>query len=177
MVKLASWLAEKHARYVKQMGRMQTMSANVLIVEKNQRQAAHAARKLLLGYDPEKWLDADLEIRNEGEGGCTFKAIQLPPPLKGKHKYGLVRALYNDIHKFIGQRKWAAAPTEGNTTGIIWLEMCVLFDISGARTARADHVKGQRCEKEGRREKLKSQEAPAVGRRQRGQAIIKPALQ
>ena len=51
---MASWLAEKHERYVKLMGRMQTMIANVLIAEKNQRQAAHAARKLLLGYDLEK---------------------------------------------------------------------------------------------------------------------------
>ena len=101
----------------------------------------------------------------------------MPPPLTGTYKYGHVRSLYNDIHKFIGQRQWAAAPSEGNTAGITWLGMFVLFDISGARTARADHVKDRDAKKRADGRSSKTKKLQRWADRQRGQAIIKPTLQ
>ena len=41
------------------------------------------------------------------------------------------------------KREWALVDQEGPTSGTTWLEIFVLFDISGARTKRGQHIKDE----------------------------------
>ena len=65
LVKLGKWCEKRHDSYSKLMCRVQKMIAGVVMAEKEERKKDHDVQKALLGYDPEKLLKTDAEIRVE----------------------------------------------------------------------------------------------------------------
>ena len=48
---------------------------------------------------------------------------------------------YEDVHRFLRERKWAPAPSERGIGGVTWTELFVLFDVSGTRSHDGEHMK------------------------------------
>ena len=139
--KLGQWLANRHSRYVNFMRRIQKMIAAVTLAEKDARRKAHECDKALLGYDPKKWQKTDARIRNKEEEDYIYEKLKMPPPVMGVHRFSYCKGLYLDIHKFLANRRWTPIVEQSTTSGITWLELFALFDVTGARTRKGDHVK------------------------------------
>ena len=84
--------------------------------------------------------------------------LEMPPPIKGKHKYSHCQKLYEDVHRFMQHTEWAYAHPEGNASGMTWTEMFVLFDTATHRSQEAQHVKNEEALKRAivRRDKAKA---------------------
>ena len=88
-----------------------------------------------------KWIKSDAEIRNEDRLSTEYVNIDLPPPHKGKHRFTSCQRMYEEVHGFLGQRKWAYAHPESNASGVTWAELFILFDTGGYRTVDGQHIK------------------------------------
>ena len=121
--------------------RAQRFIAAVISAEKEERVKAKKVDKITLGYDPEKWIKRDAEIRNEDRLSTDYVKIDLPPPHKGKHRFTSCQRMYEEVHVFLGQRKWAYAHPESNASGVTWAELFILFDTGGYRTIEGQHIK------------------------------------
>ena len=132
LVRLGKWLADRHQKYMTFMARVQKVMAAVTIAEKQERTKRKASQKQTLGYDPDVWMHTDPRIRNDDEEGCVFQKLDLPTPLRGKHRFSHVAHMYKDIHKFLASRQWARAPLDTGTAGVTWLELFILYDATGS---------------------------------------------
>ena len=56
-----------------------------------------------------------------------YTNLTMPPPATGKRRFSHCQQLYEDIHQFIMQRKWAQAPPDAMAGGITWTEVFALF--------------------------------------------------
>ena len=174
LVKLGQWLAERHSRYVCFMRRVQKMIVAVTSAEKDARKKAHECNKAVLGYDPTKWLKTDAKIRRKGEEQYTYIKLKMPPPAIGVHRYTYCRNLYRDIHKFLANRSWAPTDEESTISGVTWLELFVLFDTSGARTNKGDHIKDPKAKK--RADARSKRNGKQQGGRNLGNATVQSTL-
>ena len=64
-------IADRHDKYGSFIKRVQKFIADVLIAEKERRAKDKQVSKVVLGYDPDKW---------------AIRTMEMPPPIKGKHK-------------------------------------------------------------------------------------------
>jgi len=136
------------------------------LLKKDARKKAHECDKALLGYDPKKWQRADAKIRNEGEERYTYVGCTGSRATKG---------LYRDIHKFLANRSWTPTAEQSTISGITWPEPFVLLDVSGARTAKGDHVKDAKARK--RADARNKNRIKQQGSRTRiGNALVQPTL-
>ena len=55
--------------------------------------------------------------------------------------------MYKDIHAFMKNRKWAPTDAGSHVGGATWLELFIIFDITGARSHNGDHVKDKEAAK------------------------------
>ena len=55
--------------------------------------------------------------------------------------------MYKDIHRFIGETEWAPIEHEKPIGGVTCIELFILFDISGARSDKGDHIKDPQATK------------------------------
>ena len=68
--------------------------------------------------DPDKWAKTEVNIRSEDQNEVDYKQLEMPPPIKGKHKFSHCQKLYEDVHRFMQHREWAYAHPEGNASGM-----------------------------------------------------------
>ena len=157
LVKLGAWLEKRHDQYSKFMPRIQEMIVGIALAEKEERTVDKEIKKATLGYDPDKWLRSDVQIRDGEQEGQEYESIRLPPVLKGKHKFSQCQVLYQEIHAFIQQREWAPFQNDNDTGGTTWVELFLLFDLAGTRTEAGQHV-GKNTEAKKRAEERSSKQ-------------------
>ena len=87
LVKLASWIADRHDKYGAFMRRVHKMIAGVLIAEKERRVKDKQVSRTVLGYDPDKWTQTEVNIRSENQNEVEYHKLEMPPHIKGKHKF------------------------------------------------------------------------------------------
>ena len=84
-------------------------------------------------------MKADAEVRDEGHLEVDYQELHLIAPTKCNHRFAHCQMLYEDVHGFLKERKWAPAQADTEVAGITWVELFVLFDITGSRS----ETKGQ----------------------------------
>ena len=114
------------------------------------------------------------KIRDEGQKNYRYQELRMPPATNGKHKYSNSNEQYRDVHDFMKQRQWAPIDAGSSTGGTTWLELFILFDVTGARSSNGDHVKDIEAAKraKARSSKHKKQE----GKRKAQTATVKPSM-
>ena len=139
MVKLANWTARRHNSYKQLMARVHKFIVAIAIAEKEEREKAAKIEKTTLGYDPSKAIKSNGTIRKEDSPTIRFANLQLPPPVKGKHKFKHCQCMYEQAHSLLATRRWAFAHPESDAGGITWTELFILFDTAGGRTTKGQH--------------------------------------
>ena len=81
-------------------------------------------------------MKADAEVRGECHLEVDYKELHLIAPTKGNHRFAHCQMLYEDVHGFLKERKWAPAQADTEVVGITWVELFVLFDITGSRSEK-----------------------------------------
>ena len=84
-------------------------------------------------------------IKNGSREGRTYQALDIPPPVRGRHKHCFCQRQYLDVHAFMKRRKWTHADTDEDVAGITWVELFVLFDTEGLRSPKGEHVPDQKA--------------------------------
>ena len=131
LVKLRKWCEERWKQYRKLMNRVHKIIIGVTLAEKTERAKQHTIFKATRGYDPGKWVKAKATIRDEEHLKLDYQDIDLIQPTKGKHKFTHCQALYEQVHAFLGKRKWAPVSNDNEVSGITWIELFALFDLQG----------------------------------------------
>ena len=125
------------------------MLAAVIKAEKEERKKIQFAQNTILGYDTQKWVEADAVIRDEVQLEVSYQKINFVTATKGNHRFARWQKQYEDVHNFLSSRKWAPVQPETEVSGITWIELFVLFDITGTRSADAMHQKKPSCNSKG----------------------------
>ena len=173
LVKLAGWVTKRQAAYKQFIARIHRYIAAITTIEKEEREKAAKVRKAVLGYDAEKWIRSSGKIRKETQATTTYHKLIMPPPIKGRHKYTQCQRLYEEVRKFIDERRWTPAPQESEAGGITWMELFILFDISGKRTEQGRHVKSEAAQRRAKARKSKEKKK----HNQDSSAVVKPSLE
>ena len=97
--------------------------------------------KAVLGYDPDKWIKSNVQIRSEDRASTEYTHLNLPPPIRGKHRFMQYQKMYEEVHAFMGQRRWAYAHPESSASGVTWAELFILYDTARYRTEEGQHIK------------------------------------
>ena len=97
--------------------------------------------KILLGYDPDVWRKTDMQIRDGEQNLQEFHKLNMPSPVKGKHKFSHCQQMYEDIHDFLNDRQWAPTKSDHTMSGTTWIELFILFDTTGARSEGGTHIR------------------------------------
>ena len=105
-----------------------------MIEEKKERKKREEIERINLGYGPETWVMSNGRIRDESKEDVEYKRIRMSPAKKGHHKMKTFQHMYKDIHRFIVEREWAPIEHGKPIGGVTWIELFILFDISGARS-------------------------------------------
>ena len=69
LVALGSWVTGRQIQYDRFMARIHKMIVAVTKAEKEERKKAKIIDNQLLGYDPEKWVETNLNLDNRGPTG------------------------------------------------------------------------------------------------------------
>ena len=72
LVELAGWAARRHEAYKKLIMRVQKLIAGTVTAEKEERDKNRKAAKVVLGYDPEKWIKSNGTIRDENKEATIY---------------------------------------------------------------------------------------------------------
>lgn len=134
LVALGKWFEGRWKRYRKLMIRVHKMILGVTLAEKTERAKQHTIFKATRGYDPLKWVKAKAMIRDGDSLETEYQNIETVPPTKGKHRFAHCQTHYEEVHAFLSKRKWAPVSNDVEVSGIAWIELFVLFDITGNRT-------------------------------------------
>jgi len=153
LVRLARWTTKRHANYKKFMGKIHNFIHKITVAEKEEREKEAVIQKATLGYDPSKAIKSRGTIRKENTTSIRYSSLQLPPPIRGKHRFRQCQCMYEQAHRFLAARKWAHAQPESEAGGITWLELFILFDTKGGRTASGQHQKSKEATERARRRK------------------------
>ena len=135
LVTLAKWAAQKYEGNLKFMARVHKMIAAVTMAEKGEREKEKKKEKAILGYDPEKWTDTNCVIKNGSSERRMYQALDLQPPIRGRHEHCYCRRQYLDVHAFMKRRRWTHVDMEED----------VLFDAEGHRSPTGEHVRDQKA--------------------------------
>jgi len=119
------------------------MIVAVAIAEKEERKRIHTIQNTILGYDVLKWVKADAIVRDENHLEADYREVEVMTPTKGNHRFAQCQKLYEDVHSFLKERKWAPAQTESEAGGTTWIELSIVFDIGGSRSQEGQHQKSR----------------------------------
>jgi len=78
---LGKWVANRQDHYKKFLSRIHRMIAAVTKAEKEERKGAQIVEKHLLGYDPLKWTETDLQLDRSYHERRLFTKLELLPRL------------------------------------------------------------------------------------------------
>ena len=122
-----------------------------------------------------KWLRSKIHIRNHEVHGCIYGKLRMSPPIMGIHKFSYCSGFYKDIREFLDERMFTPAASNSNTSGVTWLELFLLFDTTGARTERGEHIRDRSARQRAEaRNTLKKKQCRNAGS---SNANVKPTLQ
>ena len=141
LVKLGKWCEARWKQYNKLLNRVHNMIAGVTLAEKAERAKQQLIQQAMLGYDPEKWIKAKAMIRDEEHLEIEYQSIETITPSKGKHRFSHCQTLYEEVHSFINERRWAPVNVDSETAGTTWLELFIRYDITGYRSEKGQHRK------------------------------------
>ena len=144
LVTLAKWTAERYEGYLKFMARIHKVIAAVTMAEKEERSKEKKKDEAVLGYDPEKWMGANCVVNDGNKQGRPYRSLDMQLPIRGKHKHRFCQKMYLDVHAFIKRRRWTHVNQEEGVAGITWVELYILFDTDGHRSAAGEHVCDQK---------------------------------
>lgn len=147
LVTLGSWAAERHKNYTKFLRRIHRMIAAATKAKKEERAKGKQVEEMVLGCDPEKWTGTNLRICKGNQGGRDFHPLDQPPPITGRHRYAFCQQFYLDVHDFLNCKRWAPTNPEEDVGGITWAELFIMFDTSGKRSPKGEHVADQHMTK------------------------------
>ena len=176
LVKLGVWLAKRHDRYASFMKRVHKMIATITIAEKQERAKDKEIQRMLIGYDPEKWLKTNAQLRDDEQNQQAFNKLDMPAAIIGKHKYSRCQQLYEDIHAVLSEREWAPVQQDNSTSGTTWTELFILYDTAGGRTEEGEHVKDPAANV--RADKRRAMSKSSKAKRNKGpqqSGIVKPS--
>ena len=74
-----------------------------------------------------------------------YQAVDLQPPIRGRHKHCYCQRQYLDVHAFMKRRRWTHVDMDEDVAGITWVELFVLFDTEGLRSPKGEHVRDQKA--------------------------------
>ncbi len=74
------------------------MIVGVTLAEKEERANDRTIQKTLLGYDPEKWVKANAEIRDEEKMEVEYQSLKTIQPTRGEHRFAHCKVLYEEVH-------------------------------------------------------------------------------
>ena len=77
-------------------------------------------------------MKADATVRGESHLDVTYREVKVIAPTKGNHRFAQCQMLYEDVHSFLKQRKCAPAQMDTEVGGITWIELFILFEITGS---------------------------------------------
>ena len=52
-------------------------------------------------------MKGDANVRDESQLDIEYREVKLFTPIKGNHQFTHRQKLYEEVHNFIGKRKWA----------------------------------------------------------------------
>ena len=120
------------------------------------------------------WKDTTAKVKEQQLDDEEYQQLQLGDPVEGKHRCSQHAVMYKDIHAFMKNRKWAPTDAGSHVGGVTWLELFIIFDITGARSHNGDHVKDKEAAK---RAEARSAKVKKTNRGKETQnAIVKPKL-
>ena len=177
LVKLGTWVANRQDQYKKFVARIHRMIAAVTKAEKEERSRAKAVDQQLLGYDPEKWVETDLRLDRSLQDRRAFSPLDLQPPVVGVHRFDFCQHMFEEVHAFLRAREWAPINPEDGVAGTTWIELFALFDKSGMRSKRGEHVLNPEVKQRAVNRKLEQAAREVLPKNYAEHAaIIRPAL-
>ena len=108
---------------------------------KQKEQQIFSFKKLRSDTTPKIWTKAKTTIRHEEHLKLDYQNVDFISPTKGKHRFSHCQMLYEEVHEFLSNRKWALVKEDSEVPGITWIDLFALFDITGSRTERGQHQK------------------------------------
>ena len=81
------------------------MIVGVTQAEKLEREKEHIKQKVILGYDPEKWVSAEANMRDEEHHELDYFDLKIIPPTTGKHKFAHRQVFYEEVHAFFKKKE------------------------------------------------------------------------
>ena len=88
-------------------------------------------------------MKGDANVRDESQLDIEHREVKLIRPTKENHKFTQRQKLYEEVHNFLSKRKWAPVKADTDVGGITWIELFVLFDITGYRSEEGQHIKNR----------------------------------
>ena len=85
--------------------------------------------------------------------------------------------MFEEVHAFLRAREWAPVNPEDEVAGFTWIELFVLFDISGMRSKKGDHVLDHEVKQRAAKRKAEQADKEDLPKNYAEHAaIVKPAL-
>ena len=138
------------------MNRVHKMIVGVTLVEKEERAKQQVIQQALLGYDPTKWTKAEALIRDEEHLKLEYQRIETILATKGKHRFAHCQTLYEEVHAFLKHRSWAPVNVDMEVSGITWLELFTIYDITGNKSEKGQRQKNSEATKRAEKRRQKS---------------------
>ena len=82
-----------------------------------------------------------MTIRDEEHLKLEHQNIETITPTKGKHRFSHCQTLYEEVHAFLKKRSWAPVSEDSEVSGITWMELFALYDITGDRIEKGQRQK------------------------------------
>ena len=143
LVKLGKWCEARQKQYRFVFVRVHKIIVGDTLAEKEERVESRVMQKALLGYDPQKWVKANAEIRDEEHLEVEYQSLKTIQPTKGKHRFAHCQILYEEVHAFLKQRRWVPVKVDMEVAGITWMELFTLYDLTGSRSEKGQHQKNR----------------------------------
>ena len=131
-------------------------------------------KNALLGYDPQVWMESDIQIRDNEQSQQSYTKAHLPPPVKGDAQVQLLQSAPQGHPQFPCGYTVGPTQEENSSGGTSWIELFILFDTTAARSAEGEHIKEP--ETAARAAKRKKQEGKKAKQQRLGSAITSPTL-
>lgn len=136
--RLAGMLKNRHKEYEKMVHEVQTTILRVIKKGKELREEQKKRADQVHGYDTNLYDMVTASIPEYKETKQPFQKVDIVPTVKGTHRYMHNQAMYEAVHRFVGDMEWRkSAKADGGTT---WIELMAMFELMGYRPENAEYV-------------------------------------
>ena len=81
------------------------------MLTKEERENGEQIQKVVLGYDPNVWMEIEVRIRDTDHQTQSYSKITLPPRFKASLSIAIASQFYIYIHRLIADREWDPTPS------------------------------------------------------------------